>query len=466
MYQQNSISAMMGAPKTPEEERMAQALRQEQTGGNMLALSGSNTISNLGQGMSKQATAGAKQMGTLAQAREQAGIAQTRHDENLDIRNRQLTQSIAANKASEIRRINDQNEKLRRNLETERLAREKVALQARKANINSMKNNHAFNNLSGYLGQEADVLKANMLAGSEAPEDPNAPKADAKIGEWAVANGADESFTNALIKDTNNLSVLTDIPASGLADAIVGGGEGAYKWSKYMHGLTGRTGIIPHRGKSKSMPRGTTNENKGVSENLFNMLTSANAYEPEYASTAPFVSAIENFAGRKIPTVMGGSSKEKERWHSNLNQFYTMPIRHEYFGSALTPTEESNWLKSAITPDLDDGQIRWAMATRLYLMRKVAETQIKTGLSEGYSQETMKGYYDYLADSEMGAVNPDTPEGRRLLDAGWNPGDPVEWYEEGAEEIVAEEDAGIMTAEEIAELKMLEEEDAKIAGNL
>ena len=76
MYQQNSISAMMGAPKTPEEERMARALRQEQTGGNMLALSGSNTISNLGRGMANQATAGAKQAGTLAQAREQVEARQ------------------------------------------------------------------------------------------------------------------------------------------------------------------------------------------------------------------------------------------------------------------------------------------------------------------------------------------------------------------------------------------------------
>ena len=73
------------------------------------------------------------------------------------------------------------------------------------------------------------------------------------------------------------------------------------------------------------------------------------------------------------------------------------------------------------------------MATRLYIMRKVAEKQIKTGLAEGYPQETLKGYYDYLADTEMGRVNPDTDEGRRLLREGWNPGDPVEWYaEEGA----------------------------------
>lgn len=70
MYQDN-ISALMGAGQDPQEQQLAQALRGQQAGGDMLGLSTIGQVSALGNNMNKRTNAAAKQAGGLKKAMQE-----------------------------------------------------------------------------------------------------------------------------------------------------------------------------------------------------------------------------------------------------------------------------------------------------------------------------------------------------------------------------------------------------------
>ena len=89
-------------------------------------------------------------------------------------------------------------------------------------------------------------------------------------------------------------------------------------------------------------------------------------------------------------------------------------------------------------------------------MRNFANKKIAEGLAEGYSQETLRSKYKFLTDSTTGSVNPDTPEGERLLRAGWYPGDnPADFPPDAKENSETGTDTSIFTDEDEAELNAL-----------
>tara|TARA_R110000751_G_scaffold134476_1_gene236910 strand:+ start:538 stop:1716 length:1179 start_codon:yes stop_codon:yes gene_type:complete len=83
---QDSITALMGAPTTSDEERMAMSLRNDRTAGNLLGLSTIDQVSNLGTGMTKNTMIAAKQAGALKQAKEKMLSDQLRIKEAEDAR--------------------------------------------------------------------------------------------------------------------------------------------------------------------------------------------------------------------------------------------------------------------------------------------------------------------------------------------------------------------------------------------
>ena len=462
---QDSITALMGAPTTSDEERMAMSLRNDRTAGNLLGLSTIDQVSNLGTGMTKNTMVAAKQAGALNQAREKAALdreqrAETQAATN-DYRASVLAQAQARAAALEKNRALLEQNRLR---DDERRRVKEAAdldIKRKKFNINSHKNNHVVNNLGGFLGQEAAVIRANQLAGVETVLDPNAPPPEARIAEWSAINGGDENFTNQLIKDVGDLNIVTGM---SLTDAVILGGENAYDWAKYQHSLTGRTGIMPYTQKQNKIPRGLIDEQDTISKNLEDMISQMDAYEPSFASETLFPrgNTIANyFAKEGYGSV---DRKQEGAWHGNLNQFYTMPERHKYFGAALSPTEQADWEKSAINPNMDDYQIRHAMATRLYIMRQHAEKQIKSGLSSGYSMNVIKDKYDFLTNTTVGNLNPDTPEGDRLLRAGWYPGDdPADYPADAEGNSETGTDTSIFTDEDQAEIDAI---NARMAGKV
>jgi hypothetical protein len=69
MRYQDNISALLGTGQDPREQQLAQALRGQQAGGDMLGLSTIGSVSNLGQNINARTNAAAKQGGQLKQAR-------------------------------------------------------------------------------------------------------------------------------------------------------------------------------------------------------------------------------------------------------------------------------------------------------------------------------------------------------------------------------------------------------------
>jgi hypothetical protein len=72
MRYQDNISALLGTGQDPREQQLAQALRGQQAGGDMLGLSTIGSVSNLGQNINARTNAAAKQGGQLKQAMQAA----------------------------------------------------------------------------------------------------------------------------------------------------------------------------------------------------------------------------------------------------------------------------------------------------------------------------------------------------------------------------------------------------------
>ena len=188
---QDSITALMGAPTTSDEERMAMSLRNDRTAGNLLGLSTIDQVSNLGTGMTKNTMVAAKQAGALNQAREKAALdreqrAETQAATN-DYRNSMLAQAQARADALEKNRVLQEQNRLRDDAERADKNAADLQLKKQRLTINSRKNNHVFNNLSGTLGQNAAILRANLDAGVSADTDPNALPPETKVAEWAAS---------------------------------------------------------------------------------------------------------------------------------------------------------------------------------------------------------------------------------------------------------------------------------------
>ena len=66
---QDNISALLGAGKDPREQQLAQALRNQQSGGDFLSLSTINQASDLGNNINKRVNVAAAEGGALKQAR-------------------------------------------------------------------------------------------------------------------------------------------------------------------------------------------------------------------------------------------------------------------------------------------------------------------------------------------------------------------------------------------------------------
>lgn len=435
MYQDN-ISALLGAGQDPKEQQLAQALRGQQAGGDMLGLSTIGGVSNLGQNINARTNAAAKQGGQLKQSMEKARLDREQRAETQgatkDYRASMLAQAQERIDATEANRLLLEQNRLRDDAETAAKNAANLKIKQQKINVNSTKNNHILSNLGGFIGQEAAVIRANQLSGAEEVQDINASAPEELITQWATNKGEDdEAFVNQLVKDVGDLNTVSGMP---LTEAVISGGDDTYDWAKYQHKLTGRTGIMPYTQKQKTIPRGLIDEQDTISKSLEDMISQMDAYEPSFASESmvPRANTIANWAAKEG---FGDTDRKQEAiWHGNLNQFYTMPERHTYFGAALSPTEQADWEKSAINANMDDYQIRHAMASRLYIMRRHAEKQIKSGLSSGYSMDTIKDKYGFLANTTVGDLNPDTPEGDRLLRAGWYPGDDPADYPADAQE--------------------------------
>ena len=477
MYQ-DDLMALMGGPKTLEEQRMADALRSQRTGGDLLGLSTIGQVSQLGQNMSQRATAGAKQMGTLAQAREQADIAQTRHDESMGLRNRQLKQTIAANQAAEIRRIADQEEAIRARGVLEKRQAEELVIKQKKADWEKTKyvNKNLLSELDSFVRRGIGSVENKIASGIGSAElQPGELTAAEKITKWGKQFDASPEYINALIEDNDILSGQLDRPAHLMADVLIeGGDQRAYNWGKYLLKNTGQTGYYPHSaGNAKTIPVKLQSKYSEDSEDLKAATFLIDSYRPEYgAPIVPGGGGVMGAVARNFPGITealeGDDLITKKKWFDDYNLLFTMPKRHELFGGALTAPEIKSWNDSAISKNSTDIQIRSNLATRLHIIRKYAAKAIQEGLANGYSPSKMQAYFDLLAQTDAGDIDPSSPQGVQLLASGWKPGEDPAQYADGGGEIISETEVVPgevdFTPEELARLAAYDKEQKRLKG--
>jgi hypothetical protein len=88
-----------------------------------------------------------------------------------------------------------------------------------------------------------------------------------------------------------------------------------------------------------------------------NMDVFANSFKDDYARiAAPGGRDAANWMASKG---MGTENAEAaQQWWASWDRIYTLPVRNEMFGSALTDTEKEAWAKANISTDMTPAQIR------------------------------------------------------------------------------------------------------------
>jgi len=118
--------------------------------------------------------------------------------------------------------------------------------------------------------------------------------------------------------------------------------------------------------------KGGKDEAKGTG--MINML--ADAFTDDYANPAfgiPMAGDLSNYAAAESPILANANMKDRQNWWGNFERFWSMPIRHDMFGSALTNTEKAIWKSASINPNMDADTIK----AKLQIMQDVYEGKYK-----------------------------------------------------------------------------------------
>ena len=80
----------------------------------------------------------------------------------------------------------------------------------------------------------------------------------------------------------------------------------------------------------------------------------------------------------------------------------------------------------------------------------------------------MQAYFDLLAQTDAGDIDPSSPQGVQLLASGWKPGEDPAQYADGGGEIISETEVVPgevdFTPEELARLAAYDEEQKRLKG--
>jgi hypothetical protein len=129
---------------------------------------------------------------------------------------------------------------------------------------------------------------------------------------------------------------------------------------------------------------------------------------------------LENSAQRLIGT---GTPRQAE-WWSNF-QRVDNKVRNELFGATLTPSEQSAYLATTITPRMLPSEVRAVLESRAQILRSALERQRQFALSNGYKpqavdalfapiieqQEALAETADTATETEEAAGAPPAPSG-------------------------------------------------------
>lgn len=146
-------------------------------------------------------------------------------------------------------------------------------------------------------------------------------------------------------------------------------------------------------------------------------------FKDDYANPAwglPFAGEVRNAIAREAPIASTEGAEEAQKWWSDFDKLYSLPTRHEMFGSALTATEKSAWRNATANPNMNPQQIREQLNTLLNIKRRVADrgyVNPESGLGGGGAPAAAGGGYPVPAGiSELHWTDLSPDEQREYLE--------------------------------------------------
>lgn len=125
-----------------------------------------------------------------------------------------------------------------------------------------------------------------------------------------------------------------------------------------------------------------TSSERGSAAELRSILDAGNnlyrSFDPEYGQIKAMGYGVPR--GRSISNWLAGEgfgseeAKKAQRWWSNWDRLYTLPIRNETFGATLTPSEQQAWKAANINENMDESQIRNNLKIILSILEKKMDT--------------------------------------------------------------------------------------------
>tara|TARA_R110000751_G_scaffold212266_3_gene315666 strand:- start:38 stop:1546 length:1509 start_codon:yes stop_codon:yes gene_type:complete len=458
MYQ-DDIMAMMGGPKTLEEQRMADALRSQRTGGDLLGLSTIGQVSQLGQNMSQRATAGAKQMGTLAQAREQAAAQRLQQQETAAARVEAAQVSEAANqtrhaegmalkKAIEYRQVLDDKNTLinkekdrdfrilKLNNETEGrdaklgfnvsrflskydLARDEFeyrkdigTARLEQRNVEIEDNfNMGISRLNldqaklDTMKNQFGVREGNIMSRHQADSILKWVKFDWDKDKFGMKRSDDQlrrlrgeyEFDVNLAQERAELnSSLGFAPGTLDAEMELEANDKEIAENKLAFSLVGRT--VPRRDK---MLKGSEDKYDEISKEAASFFGIMSDYKPKYASQTPFSGTAQNLISPLAP-ILPDDINELNSWWTLYEKYNVLEERHKMFGAVLTDAEIVRWNMANISRDDPDDVIRRNLAWREAFMRDKIQRQAGNALEMGASPNyVMRNFGSYIGGDNV-----------------------------------------------------------------
>ena len=109
--------------------------------------------------------------------------------------------------------------------------------------------------------------------------------------------------------------------------------------------------------------------------NYSNIDNLSKSFIDDYGSSVGFgEGSISNVLG-KTPLSSQGQ-KDQAHWWAEFDRLYTLPVRNEMFGSALTDTEKAAWDQANVGPNMPPAVIRKGMESMKRIARDVARRQM------------------------------------------------------------------------------------------
>jgi hypothetical protein len=174
-------------------------------------------------------------------------------------------------------------------------------------------------------------------------------------------------------------------------------GEGAKDSRMNPVDLNDANKVFPPKSKSggregfyKTTPK-QQSDFEALSKSFQDMDYAKDSFKDNYANPGgiPAVNTFKLWKAKAAPITASDEDKESAQWWANYQRMYELPLRHDFFGGALTATEAALWKAANITPDMEPEQIKESLRVQEALYRKMGAVVRSRELAKG-------GTGDYL----------------------------------------------------------------------